>query len=1188
MANKSKFTDEQLKAITETEGNMLVSASAGSGKTTVMLERIIGLVLESKAKISEILAVTFTDAAASEMKQKLVRKLRERLVSGEDNSLIREALEEVPTASVSTIHKFCSDLLRRYFYEIGIEPSFKIADKIVAAEIKNAAEDKVFSRLYEEGDEDFLYLVRIYRSGRNDSELKKIIQRVAELASYEKEPEKFLEFCQKEPTEAEYKNLEKDVEEIFKRRAYELIEPFEKIRLKVVSKDGANPDKINPYFDGVNFKLNAIVNAPTFPLLISACAESVMKSPSIPGDAEYKPAFEKLKEKLKKIKDKAELMLIGGEDADKTRFLTTGRTTKAIAKLTAAFMEEYADMKAEESLVDFSDLEHLAYKLLVSSKEALDDVRKRYKYAFCDEYQDVNGIQEAILTLVAPNNLFMVGDVKQSIYAFRGCNPKIFADKFARYEKGEGQAVTIADNFRSTDNVLSAVNNVFSAAMTESSAGINYAVHPMIFGKKYPANSGFVALHLIEGDAKETEAPHGVYNLVKDAETPDENDDFYEGLLVGEIIEKELGQKIYDVEKRDWRAVEPKDIAVLLRNTGGFTANVIKTLTRLNVPVSSAAKDSVLDYPEIKLLKDILSLIDFYADDSPLISVLKSSVGCLGEEELAAIREEAPPARKAANGKHKVPPTFLECVENYRKNGKQEKIRAKLNKFDDYFKKIRLLAEFKGAGEILVKVIKDCSLDLEVLTGRLGELRLERMNRFIAESVKDGEKLTVSEFLKNIENADDEISLSEAGGSNSVSVITMHSSKGLEYPVVILAGLGRSFNRADEKERLLYSAKYGIAPQAYDESTMTKRETLKRFLVKNEKERDLAREEMRLLYVAMTRAKNRLHLVASEELPLERTAETASYAKKFVDYLSACDMPVIVHEKTEIKTLAKAEETLETKPSGTVKESLKKRILEGISFEYPFAADTLLPVKRAVTKLSEEMAKNKPKIHRAYEEDGEESAEVYNDLFDDFGGFDNPDGFDKPDNSADFGSVGGADFPHEKKTSFEAKRISDKDKANEVGTAYHRFLEKRDLNEKNVDNELIAQLSRGDLTEEQAKMLDENVLKRVVENPVFEELKSYDIYREQPFVVGLSAQDAGFENATSPILVQGILDLLAIKGDEAIILDYKATRKSREKMLETYRPQLEIYKKAVEKTLKLKVKKTILFNLYTCETMEVK
>ena len=1191
-----KFTPEQRRAVTETEGNMLVSASAGSGKTYVMIERLIGIVLDGKAKVSEILAVTFTEAAAAEMKQKLVSALRKRLIDGGDNSAVRAALDEVPSASISTIHKFCADLLRSYFYEIGLDPAFKIADETAACEIQNAAADKTFSELYDAGDEDFLYLVRIFRSGRSDAELKKVIKKTAEFALSEKNPEEFLEKCGSSPTEKEFEEIENELAAMLKERAAALLPSFENAREVLRAAGVKKPDE---YFDEVAARLKEIVGAPDLVRISAVCSSGVRKAPSVPGDLEdEKKAFDDLKKKLGKLFEDGEALLDGGEESAKAAFLSTERTVKALSRLAILYKNKYDEMKADESLVDFSDLEHLAYKLLTTSENALASVRNKYKYAFCDEYQDVNAVQEAILNLVSPHGLFMVGDVKQCIYAFRGCNPDIFASKFAAFEVCEkrvgseiavgkadaeyydnvGKAVALAENFRSADGVLKAVNNVFSATMTEKSSRINYAKNPMKSGGLYPENTGYAAMHVIVGEKEKRESPTGVYDLVRDAETEDEPDSFYEGLLVGELIEKELGEPIFDIKLGDTRPAEPKDIAVLLRNSKGFATDVIKTLSRLNVPVSSAAKDPVVDYPEIKLLIDILRLIDFYADDSPLIAVMKSSVGGFDEEELAAIRAFAPSSRSRSlpvssslvapenDEEKRKTPTFLECVEYYLKEGTDEKLREKIARFDEYFKKIRLLAEFCGAGEILVRIIKERSLDLEILTGRLGELRLERVNRFVAESEKGGVKLTVGEFLKKIENSGDEISVAEAGGSNSVTVMSMHSSKGLEFPVVIIAGLGRQFNASDERDVLLLSKTRGFAPYCYDEQAMTKSTTLKRELVKNETRRATAREELRLLYVAMTRAQSKLHLVTSAELPAERNETTASLARKFTDYFSPCDMPVIIHDKADIKTFGRAGETRNILV-GEARESLKEKISESVSFRYPFEADTVLPVKRAVTSISEEMSETKPVVF------GVDGDDVYENNYDDF--------YDDTESAED--SLSGDASDGNKK----GKITVGKGKANERGTAYHKFLENLDFNAKSADNELIRQLSQGVLLPEQAKLLDKNTLQKIVNSGIFARLDGYKIYREQPFVAGFSAKDVGYEKAEGEILVQGIIDLLAVKGDEAIILDYKATGKSREEMLGKYKTQLEIYKKAVEKVMKLKVKKTILFNVFTCETVEV-
>ena len=406
------------------------------------------------------------------------------------------------------------------------------------------------------------------------------------------------------------------------------------------------------------------------------------------------------------------------------------------------------------------------------------------------------------------------------------------------------------------------------------------------------------------------------------------------------------------------------------------------------------------------------------------------------------------------------------------------------------------------------------------------------------------------EFLNKLENVGNDLAVSKAGGSNSVSVMSMHASKGLEFPVVIIAGLGRQFNAMDERENLLLSRKRCLAPFAFDEETMTKTDTLKRTVIKAEKRRDGAREELRLLYVAMTRAQSRLHLVSSVDLPKERNESTASFARKFIDFFSVNDMPVIFHDKEEIAQNMRAEKA-EKILVGEERESLKKRILQGLEFEYPYLSETVLPVKNSVTKLTEEASEavggenlfkaEKLSLSEAYEGNG--------------------------------------------KVVFTVSGEEDAER-NEVGTAYHKFLQNRDFNEKSADKELIRQLSQGDLSERQAKLLDKNVLQRVINCKLFGEIEGYEIYREQPFMANYSAEEVGYKSS-GEILVQGVIDLLAVKGDEAVIVDYKASMKNAEHVAETYRAQLILYKKAVERILKLKVKKTVILNLFTLETIEI-
>lgn len=1143
-----RYTESQKKAVETIDGNVLVSASAGSGKTFVMIERLIKIIIEGKAKVSEILAVTFTEAAAAEMKQKLVNALRKQLAVAKDKAKIREALDETQTASISTVHKFCADLLRAYFYEIGLDPTFKIADKTVSDDLRARAADKVFEENYEAGDEDFLYLVRVFRSGRSDGELKKILGRLDELACSEKDPDFLVGLWGEEPTEEEFKRVENALIEGFIERANVLLGQSDELETYLSSSPIKNVEK---YFEVVRATLDSGINAKTVRELSVACSAKLPTAPSVKKELEEeKKALDGFKDKLKKLlADFATLS--DDEEESKKDFLTTGRTVKTISKLLLSYRKEYAELKNEEACVDFSDLEHLAYKLLTTSPDVLQSVRNKYKYAFCDEYQDVNGVQEAILSLVAPDRLFMVGDVKQCIYAFRGCNPEIFAGKFAEYDEKGGNTVVLAENFRSTEGVLSAVNNVFSSAMTKKNSGVDYAAEPMKFGGLYPKDTGKTVMDVIVGEKEEKEGLSGVYDLVKDATDTEENDSFYEGILVGKIIEEELGSEIFDLKLGKYRQAEPSDIAVLLRDSRTFSGEVVKTLTRLNIPVTSSAKNSIVDYPEIKLLVDVLSLIDFYADDAPLVAVLKSSIGGLDEEELAEIREFGKKNKSDEDGKRNSSASFEECVRHYVESGDDPIIKKKLADFDEYFKKIRLLSEFTGAGDLLNKIIKDKGLDLEIASEGLGRLKLDRVERFVQESESGGEKLSVKDFLKRIIDLGDDFSLISADGGNSVKVMSMHASKGLEFPIVIVAGLGRKFNAIDERETLLTSRKYGLAPYAYDEENMLKKPTIKRALLKLEKRKDTAREELRLLYVAMTRAQSRLHLVSSAALPAARTGETVLAARKFADFFSENDMETRYIDRSELEYEAKKEQ-VGSVLAGEYSKSLKRMISDNLRYVYPYSADCLLPLKRTVTEIAE----------NAY------SGNI--------GNAERLKGISEGDTFYDSEDLYYADDDYV----FTDFRLR--------GIAYHRFLELWNFEEKNADNELIRQLISGELTEKQAELLDKNTLKKIVSLPIFGEMKEWKTYREQPFEAFFNADEIGYDGTKTEVLVQGVIDLLAIKDGEAIIIDYKVSKRDAETLLKKYGTQLSLYKRAVERSLKLKVKKCMLLNVFTGELIETR
>lgn len=1130
--NEKNYTPDQRKAVIAEGRNVLVSASAGSGKTFVMIERVIRLIVEGKAEVGEILAVTYTTAAAEEMKQKLVKAIIAEINAGRDVARFRKALSEVPTASISTFHSFCANLIRTYFYALDVDPSVSVADENQAGELKNKALDSLFESLYETRDEDFLYLVRIMGRSRGDDSLKETVKKLYEFASSEKSAEEFLTKAAENITEKSFYKSENELYGIFTAYIKELIRIGENLASLAESYGYA---VYVEYVGKLLVKLKTCLNAKDFRSLIKAAGLSVPKAPRTTSKddedlAAYKGKLEYFKKKCKDVYDDIrEASPNDDEEKDLSEYLSTARATKALCRLTIDFGKEYARLKADAAALDFADLEHFAYRLLSENPDVLSAVKQKYKYVFADEYQDVNGIQEAILSLISSDNAFMVGDVKQSIYAFRGCNPDIIAAKFERYERGEGETVSLDENFRSTDAVLAAVNKTFSPIMTKDFGGTDYKNNPMTGSGKYPQGYGETILIEIPEAEKEKTIKGGVYDIVDDVNAPAPKAAFAEGAVVANIVRKEAGGKVYDLKAKREREVTPKDFAVLTRNSSGFPTEIVRHLKRNDIPVSSSAKNPVGDYPEIKLLKDLLKIIVRFADDAPLFACLKSAIGGVSEAEAAEIKRAAYAAITSDTGDKPAAtkkPTFADCYRWYLLSGEDENIRNKLKNFDEYISKIRLLSGFENAGEILSRVLSETGLDLEILSQKNGEIRLSRVERFIAEAGSGENGLSVSKFLTRAESDDGDVSVGSSDGDDSVTVTSMHASKGLEYPIVILAGLGKRFNLDDTKKEILTDRYEGIALKFYDEESKRTKITLPRAAFKERARLNAIKEEMRVFYVAMTRAECKLYLVTSE--PVEENDDFTSilFANKFSDFIKTKYFDKkITADDTEIGDGEDVREVYISKDRPALTDLIRKNL----SFIYPYEEDVNLPVKRAVTSLAEDATT-----------DDDEMTEIR--------------------------------LPVDKTT-------------RERGIAYHAFLQHADSFYEDA-GVLLEKIKTGKkLTDEQLALLSEEKLRKILRAPLFEEIRGYKFYKEQPFIAQMAANEISNTNATGDVLVQGIIDLLAVKGDKAIIVDYKYSKKSISHLKETYAYQLALYKKAVEKTLKLKVEKTILFNLNTVESI---
>ena len=1111
----SKFTEKQQKVININDGNVVVSASAGSGKTSVMIERIIRLICDGKANISEILAVTFTKLSAKEIKDRISKVLWERISEGDNKELFKAQIENLPTASISTVHSFCSDVIKTYFYEAEVDPSFSVLDDAGAKFLKQRAINDVFERLYDEGGEEFILLLKCFIKNRSDQEFKKHVIECYDYAINEEDFDAYIEKALYYSSSEGAKIADNQLIDEYRR----LLHGYAQSLLSLLEySEKYNETKLAIFFKGFYDKILQAINNENFEDVVSELSLIKPKRPTVEINPisealikEYKDFREK---KFNKVVAKVTEAFLEPQDIRIAKILSTNKICNSFIKVVKLFKEEYERLKQDLASLDFSDLEHFTLKIL-KNEEIRKEISERYKYIFVDEYQDTNGVQEAIFAKISNNNLFIVGDVKQSIYAFRGCNPELFNQKIKDCENGYGTHVDLDANFRSAISIIDATNKVFSGSMRENPSGIEYSRAPMQGGSLYDQHLGKASLYIAEKNQKEKSEFDGVYSVKKHAQKFNQATVGAKEKLVCDLIEDELfglngsPKTFYDVKDKKVREVTFSDICVLTRNNTGLSERIVSELLMRSIPVICDNKRSIGEYPEIKLMVNLLEYIVNPTKDIPLATVLKSEIGGLTDDELSTIRQNF------------VAPNFYLACEGYAKKF-NDAIAVKLNDFFDYFKKIRILSQFEKASRVLKEITTERNLEISLLTKKLGNLKLTRINRFILA----GENMLIAEMLAKINNIIENLTVNFTEAENAVKIMSYHGSKGLEFPIVILADVSQGFNKLDLRKEVMLDREFGFVVKYYDTENKISQPTSLRRLITLRKDLASATEELRLFYVAMTRARYRLHIVSGIEPSLMHNFEGYALANKMIDFLAKddveiCDAPKIFEKEANLRR-----EVIFGEPD----QKTVEKISEFINFEYPYSDDTTLYLKRSVTQVNEN----------------------------------NVESFD------------GLEFSQREET-FMVEFKEDDENLQEKGTAYHRYLETCDFG-KQPNNELIRLHNEGLLSSEQVKMLDISLLEKIVKMDIFTRLKDAKLYRERPFILNAPASLVGF-NGTDTVLLQGIIDLIAIDCDSAYVIDYKYSSKKENALIETYKKQLDLYAYATEKILKKKIAGKFIVNI---------
>ena len=1109
------ITDQQTAAI-EASGKVIVSAAAGSGKTFVMIQKLV-TAIENGVDLDSVLAVTFTKKAAAQMKEKLRRAIIERIaelneeikkgVDAEENGkaciALKNQLSKVATADISTIHSFCARTLRTYFYAIDIDGTFDIiaSDDAQAKEYKRRAVNAIFERYYEGDDknsENFKTLLSFYRRGRRDDHLKDLI-----FSAYEEMRKTVNYTALLDRAETLF------TDEGFKEVCASLTELNDEKYIRIISEIKEFANGFSAPQEGYHKILEEMLES--FENLIGCDPFEPKRKlyttakPRVSKNA-VNEADEEFKEFRDRISGRYDRICKGVSDrmTERERFINSGIPTRAFASVMKDFDEEYTAVKREENKLDYNDLEHLILKLF-ENEEIAKEIKSKYSCVFVDEYQDVNPVQEKIIASIGGDSVFLVGDIKQAIYGFRGSESKHFREKFIDFDLSEGRALRLPNNFRSSDGVLNFVNTLFSSIMTDESCGINYSSDGwMKRGGLYPNEYGYAQIHIFGKDESE-DSELGVYSLKGRGKSKRTR----EARAVLEIVKKELNSRHYDVKKGEMVDTKPGDICILTRKFKARAQAIIRALQDEGYSVAGAQGESIGDRPEVKRIKDILSYIDNKQQDIPLVTSLLSPLGGLTHEELATIKVQCKDEKGLS---------FRDCCKHYIMHNRDE-LSEKLRSFRVKIEKLRSLAEVLTASEMIDRILEDTYLEAEYCKGE----QLKNIRRF----AEEGKNISVSALLAKLKNGY-EIKSPASASSDSIKVMTMHASKGLEFPVVIISDICASFRGALNEDEVILSKQFGFALKSFDRGSMLTYETILRKLIKSRNQKDDLQNELNLFYVACTRAMCNLHILAEE-----RTTFNPAQSATATNYADLFDMEPFAEEMGDLNIVEEDGENAvptDTKMlEGMLNPELYERLNSRFNRGYAGANSVNLPVKSSASAILKM---------------GEEDTVCTKQLF------------------------GGEEEP-----------------GTERGIAYHRFLELCDFDikdKKGIEGEKESFLQSGKISKEQYELLDADTLTEILNIPIFGTLNGATLYREQEFLCRLPANEIMDTTAPDKVLIQGAIDLLAKTPQGYKIIDYKYSHKNEEQLKSTYSRQLALYKKAVSRITRTAEKdiETIIVNIF--------
>ena len=1226
----SKWTKEQSEVISHRKGNLLVSAAAGSGKTAVLVEHVIDRLLDKEHPISlsSVVLMTFTEAAASEMKERIKARLKEAFLENRDPHIERE-IAELPNANISTIDAFCKRLIEENYTSLGIEPNFRIGEKNELALLKEDIVEELLEEEYGKKEESFLSFVDRYSTGKQDKGIQEIIVKLYYLAIASPFPEKYLKALSVNSSSA-WKNY---LLESIRKRVEEAIETLTEA-IRICTEEGGPSEYLvtveEDYQSLLRVKAGAILRRTIEE--IQAISFSRIKN----SKAERKEEVKGRRNAVKALVQKWQKNYILIPEEIEKKAETEGKTLLQEAiRLTLLFYARYQKEKLERNILDFSDLEHFALKLLYTEKDGVlhfstlaDELAQEYTEILVDEYQDSNMVQEYLVSALSKErfsegNVFQVGDVKQSIYRFRMARPELFLRKY--YDESYPK-IFLQKNFRSLKGVIDAVNACFFRIMKKELGGIEYDRDSSLFqGREEKEDTDSkTELLLLEKEENKPEKKKGEQTEEEKAKGKKEGKS---GEKRGEAgLEKEsdlqlecrmIASRVKELHKKN---IQYKDMVILLRSPKKVAKEMVDIFSEEGIPSFAVSSDGYYSQVEVETILAMLSVIDNPKQDIPLAAVLHSPMFHFTDEELCSLKlaygsltEALCMSAEAISDGNFCSENLCSgnvCIENI---GGENQCSEKENalqvqsplgrdlwkKWMDFCTKLeryRKLSRNLRVHELLTLLYEETSYYLYASALPMGEKRRANLDQLIEDALQfeKGSFSGLFNFIRYIEKAKQkEYDEGEANiyseKDDLLRIMSIHQSKGLQFKVVFISSLQKNFNKQDLRESILLDEELGMASPYLDQETRIKYPSLQLSAIKEKMEEENQAEELRLLYVAMTRAEEKLIMTGvvknlasyMEKHPVNEDIkiEDIRGAKSYLDFImlafsrsftESLENPLVKLRTFTREALSEKKEEEEGEKF-SVRDALYSYLAENhekteeeevwdkdFSYRYDHEESTHLYPKYAVSLL-------KKQAIEAVKEEGDKEGET--------GG--ESEGLSEAEKSRKNEQV------HERNAEKREKGLGAK-----IGDSFHHALALFDYNKGLEQLPAI-------LGEEELSLLNKEQFQTFLSSSLGECFKKAfqekRLFREMHFMRALPFR-ALFPDRKEEdeVLLQGIVDAFIVEDDGIILVDYKTDRVKREEELrERYRKQIMLYSDALEAILGKRVKRRVLYSFYLAKEVEI-